>query len=126
MESITAIVDPILPGLLSASTNTTPASMSESSTPKDSPKMESVNISGTRGDMQLEITKVETESKPEKKTEGVAPASAVNTLLARPTLPHANTDTIFAIAKEAQRVERRWRGMYDRNRVANPGATHGL
>lgn len=74
--------------------------------------------------MQLEIAKVETEIKPEMKTENVTLAPAVDSLLARPTLPHANTDTVFEVAKEAQRAERRWRGMYDRNRAANPGATH--
>ncbi|KAJ5035115.1 uncharacterized protein L3040_008375 [Drepanopeziza brunnea f. sp. 'multigermtubi'] len=41
----------------------------------------------------------------------------------RPTLPpKADTDTAFEVKKQEQR---RWQGMYDRNRAANPGAVQG-
>ncbi|KAH7312032.1 hypothetical protein BKA65DRAFT_558657 [Rhexocercosporidium sp. MPI-PUGE-AT-0058] len=128
MESVTAIIAPIFPAL-SISTNTMAANMSESSTPKDSPKLEPTNIPTVKEGTDLKITKFETESdtKTEAKTntEKIAPPPAINSLLARPTLLHANTDTLFEVAREEQRVKRRWRGMYDRNRAANPGATHG-
>ncbi|KAG4431114.1 hypothetical protein IFR05_013401 [Cadophora sp. M221] len=69
------------------------------------------------GQYRVENTKAET------KAESITPVATVNSLLARPTLPHAKTDTVFEVAKEEQRVQRIWRGMYHRNRAANPGAT---
>ncbi|PVH86251.1 hypothetical protein DL98DRAFT_11052 [Cadophora sp. DSE1049] len=122
MESVTELVNHIPPAL-STSNTTTPGSTSEPTTPKDSPKVEPVNLPTINTGFELESTKPKTKIETKVENTAPAPAPAVNSLVARPTLPHANTDTVFEVAKEVQRVERRWRGMYDRNRAANPGAT---
>ncbi|KAL2062237.1 hypothetical protein VTL71DRAFT_6503 [Oculimacula yallundae] len=123
MDLLTDFGAPGLPALLTSNT-TMPTTTSEA-TPKDSPKLEPVEFSAAQHNKSLEESP-KTKAKAESETENNALAPAVDPVLARPTLPHANTDTVFEKAKGAQRVERRWRGMYDRNRAANPGATRGL
>ena len=120
MESITELINDVLPAL-STSNTTTPGSIPEPTTPKDSPKVEPVKLPTTDTDFKLENSKEETNFG--TKTENIPTPATVSSLSSRPILPRANTDIVFEVAKEVQRVGRRWRGMYDRNRTANPGAT---
>lgn len=122
MESITELVSHILPPARSTSSTTTAATTSEPTTPNDSTELEPLKLPVMSTDDQLEHIKVE-KTKTENKPENIVPAPAAKSVAVRPTLPHAKTDTEFEVIKETERVERRWRGMYDRNRAANPGAT---
>ncbi|KAK0105316.1 hypothetical protein ONS95_004301 [Cadophora gregata] len=122
MESTTDIVKHVLPAL-SRSNSTSPTTTSKATTPKGSPNVKLVDIPTIKPNFELEPPK-ETEVNTGFKSTTQAPAT--NSLHIRPKLPHANTDTQFEVVKEVQRVERRWRGMYDRNRAANPGAIRVL